>query len=79
MADHNQWSKVKRLKSALDQKRGKLFSKLAKEIAVAAQVGGGDPDGHPRLRNALLSARAVSMPDDNIERAIEETLEKLPG
>lgn len=71
MAGHNKWSKVKRLKGALDQKRGKLFSKLAKEITVAAKMGGGDPAGNPRLRAAMLTARAQSMPSDNIERAIQ--------
>lgn len=71
MAGHNKWSKVKRLKGALDQKRGKLFSKLAKEITVAAKMGGGDADGNPRLRSAILVARAQSMPNDNIERAIK--------
>lgn len=70
MAGHNKWSKVKRLKGALDQKRGKLFSKLAKEITVATKMGGGDPDGNPRLRSAILAARAQSMPGDNIDRAI---------
>ena len=71
MAGHNKWSKVKRLKGALDQKRGKLFSKLAKEISVAAKMGGGDPEGNARLRSAILAARAQSMPNDNIERAIK--------
>lgn len=71
MAGHNKWSKVKRLKGALDQKRGKLFSKLAKEITVAARMGGGDAEGNHRLRSAILSARAVSMPNDNIDRAIK--------
>src|SRR5260221_7340643 len=71
MAGHNKWSKVKRLKGALDQKRGKLFSKLAKEITVAAKMGGGDPEGNPRLRSAILAARAQSMPSNNIERAIK--------
>lgn len=70
MAGHNKWSKVKRLKGALDQKRGKLFSKLAKEITVAARIGGGDSEGNPRLRSAVLAARAQSMPGDNIDRAI---------
>lgn len=71
MAGHSKWSKVKRIKGALDQKRGKLFSKLAKEITVAARMGGGDPGGNPRLRSAVLAARAQSMPNDNIERAIK--------
>ena len=71
MAGHNKWSKVKRLKGALDQKRGKLFSKLAKEITVAAKMGGGDPSGNARLRSAILAARAQSMPGENIDRAIK--------
>lgn len=71
MAGHNKWSKIKRLKGALDQKRGRIFSRLAKEITVAAKAGGGDPDGNPRLRSAILAARAQSMPNDNIDRAIK--------
>ena len=71
MAGHSKWSKVKRFKGALDQKRGALFSKLAKEITIAAKLGGGDPAGNARLRSAILSARAQSMPNDNIERAIK--------
>jgi len=62
---------VKRTKGPLDQKRGQLFSKLAKEISVAARMGGGDPAGNPRLRSAILAARAQSMPNDNIDRAIK--------
>ena len=71
MAGHSKWSKVKRSKGALDVKRGQLFSKLSKEITVAAKMGGGDPDANPRLRSAILAARAQSMPNDNIERAIK--------
>jgi YebC/PmpR family DNA-binding regulatory protein len=71
MAGHNKWSKIKRLKGALDAKRGKLFSKLAKEIAVAAKLGGPDPDANARLRAAVQSARTQNMPNDNIERAIQ--------
>jgi YebC/PmpR family DNA-binding regulatory protein len=71
MAGHSKWSKVKHIKGPLDQKRGQLFSKLAREITVAAKMGGGDPDGNPRLRTAILAARAQSMPSDNIERAIK--------
>ena len=71
MAGHSKWSKVKRIKGAIDVKRGKLFSKLSKEITVAARMGGGDPSGNPRLRAAVLAARAQSMPGDNIERAIK--------
>ena len=71
MSGHSKWSKVKRFKGALDTKRGALFSKLSREITIAAKSGGGDPDGNARLRSAILSARAQSMPNDNIERAIE--------
>src|ERR1700722_18607515 len=71
MAGHSKWSKVKHIKGPLDQKRGQLFSKLAKEVTVAAKMGGGDPAGNPRLRSAILAARAQSMPNDNIERAIK--------
>jgi len=71
MAGHSKWSKVKHTKGPLDQKRGQLFSKLAKEITVAAKMGGGDPAGNPRLRAGILAARAQSMPNDNIERAIK--------
>lgn len=72
MAGHNKWSKVKRLKGALDAKRGKLFSRFSKEITVAARLGGGNPAMNPRLRAAVQSARSQSMPNDNIERAIKK-------
>ena len=71
MAGHSKWSKVKRSKGAIDVKRGKLFSKLSKEITVAARMGGGDPSGNPRLRAAVLAARAQSMPGESIDRAIK--------
>ena len=71
MSGHSKWSKVKRAKGALDVKRGALFSKLAKEITIAAKLGGGDPSANARLRSAILSARGQSMPNDNIERAIK--------
>jgi transcriptional/translational regulatory protein YebC/TACO1 len=64
MAGHSKWSKVKRFKGAIDAKRGKIFSKLSKEITIAAKSGGGDPNGNPRLRSAILAARAQSMPND---------------
>ncbi len=72
MAGHNKWSKVKRLKGALDGKRARIFSKFSKEIAIAARMGGGDPSGNPRLRSAIAMARDQSMPNDNIERAIKK-------
>jgi YebC/PmpR family DNA-binding regulatory protein len=71
MAGHSKWSKVKRFKGAIDAKRGKIFSKLSKEITIAAKTGGGDPNGNPRLRSAIQAARTQSMPNDNIERAIK--------
>ena len=71
MAGHSKWSKVKRFKGAIDAKRGKIFSKLSKEITIAAKTGGGDPGGNPRLRSAIQAARSQSMPNDNIERAIK--------
>ena len=71
MSGHSKWSKVKRFKGALDAKRGALFSKLSREITIAAKIGGGDPDANVRLRSAVLSARGQSMPNDSIERAIK--------
>jgi YebC/PmpR family DNA-binding regulatory protein len=71
MSGHSKWSKVKRFKGALDAKRGALFSKLSREITMAARIGGGDPAANVRLRSAVLSARGQSMPGDNIERAIK--------
>src|ERR1035441_873851 len=71
MSGHSKWSKVKRFKGAIDTKRGQIFSKLSKEISIAAKTGGGDPDGNPRLRSAIQTARAQSMPNDNVERAIK--------
>jgi YebC/PmpR family DNA-binding regulatory protein len=71
MSGHSKWSKVKRFKGALDTKRGALFSKLSREITIAAKIGGGDPGANVRLRSAILSARGQSMPNDNIERAIK--------
>jgi len=72
MAGHNKWSKIKRLKAVLDSKRGRIFSRYAKEIAVAARLGGGDAAMNPRLRSAMQSARAANMPNENIERAIRK-------
>jgi len=72
MAGHSKWAKVKHFKGAIDAKRGKIFSKLSKEISIAAKIGGADPDMNPRLRMALLKSRAANMPNDNIERAIKK-------
>lgn len=72
MSGHSKWSKVKTFKGAIDAKRGKIFSKLSKEITIAAKLGGGDPDLNPRLRMVLLRCRGASMPSENIERAIKK-------
>ena len=72
MAGHSKWAKVKHFKGAIDAKRGRVFSKLAKEISIAAKLGGGDPDMNPRLRMVLLKCRAANMPSENIERAIKK-------
>ena len=71
MAGHSKWAKVKHFKGALDAKRGKIFSKLSKEITIAAKLAGGDPNMNPRLRMVLLKCRAANMPSDNIDRAIK--------
>jgi YebC/PmpR family DNA-binding regulatory protein len=72
MAGHSKWAKVKHFKGAIDAKRGKIFSKLSKEIAIAAKIAGGDATMNPRLRMVLLKCRAANMPNDNIERAIKK-------
>lgn len=72
MSGHSKWSTIKRKKGAIDAKRGKIFSKLIKEITVAARQGGGDPDGNPRLRSAIATAKKENMPNDNISRAISK-------
>ena len=71
MSGHSKWSTIKNKKGALDAKRGQLFTRLTKEIVVAAKAGGGDPDMNPRLRLAIQQARSNNMPLDNIERAIK--------
>jgi YebC/PmpR family DNA-binding regulatory protein len=79
MSGHSKWSTIKRKKGALDAKRGKIFSRLAKEISVSARIGGGDASMNPRLRTVLLAARAQNMPKDNIDRAIKKGTGELPG
>ncbi len=80
MSGHSKWSSIKHKKAIVDSKRGKVFTKLIKEITVAARMGGsGDPDANPRLRTALLAARAENMPKDNIERAIKKGTGELEG
>jgi YebC/PmpR family DNA-binding regulatory protein len=71
MSGHSKWAKVKHFKGALDAKRGRIFSKLSKEISIAARQGGADPGMNPRLRMVLLKCRSANMPSDNIERAIK--------
>jgi YebC/PmpR family DNA-binding regulatory protein len=72
MSGHSKWAKVKHFKGAVDAKRGKIFSKLSKEITIAVKIGGGDPNMNPRLRMVLLKCRGANMPNDNIERAIKK-------
>ena len=72
MAGHSKWAKVKHFKGAIDAKRGKIFSKLSKEISIAAKLAGADPAMNPRLRMVLLKCRAANMPNDNIDRAIKK-------
>lgn len=76
MSGHSKWSTIKRKKGAADAKRSKMFSKVVKEITVAVKEGGSDPDGNPRLRLAIANAKGISMPKDNIERAISKGKEK---
>lgn len=79
MSGHSKWSTIKRKKAAVDAKRGKMFTKLIKEITVAARNGGGDPDANPRLRLAVDNAKAANMPADNIDRAIKKATGELEG
>jgi YebC/PmpR family DNA-binding regulatory protein len=72
MSGHSKWATIRRKKGAIDAKRGKVFTKIIREIATAARIGGGDPNGNPRLRLVIDKARAVNMPKDNIERAIQK-------
>jgi YebC/PmpR family DNA-binding regulatory protein len=79
MSGHSKWATTKHKKAATDAKRGKIFTKIGKEIAVAAKLGGGDPSGNPRLRTAVAKAKSVSMPAENIKRAIQKGTGELPG
>lgn len=79
MAGHNKWSKVKRLKAVTDARKGKVFSRLSRDITLAAKAGGGDPDGNARLRTLVLKARDANMPADNVDRAIKKGTGELPG
>ena len=79
MSGHSKWSTIKRKKGALDAKRGKIFTKLIREITVAAKIGGGDPDGNPRLRMAIQNAKGANMPQDNVNRAITKGTGDMDG
>ena len=79
MSGHSKWSSIKHKKAATDAKRGKIFTKLIKEITVAARMGGGDDNANPRLRTAILAAKSENMPKDNIERAIKKGTGELEG
>jgi len=79
MSGHSKWSTIKRKKGAIDAKRGKIFTRLIKEITVAARAGGGDPEGNPRLRSAILTAKTENMPKDNIARAIKKGTGEIAG
>jgi YebC/PmpR family DNA-binding regulatory protein len=79
MSGHSKWSTIKHKKGAADAKRGKVFTRIIKEMTIAARLGGGDPDGNPRLRAAVAEAKASNMPKDNIERAIKRGSGELDG
>ena len=79
MSGHSKWSTIKHKKAAADAKRGKAFTRIIKELTVAAKIGGGDPDGNPRLRSAIAEAKSNNMPADNIKRAIQKGTGELPG
>jgi len=79
MSGHSKWSTIKHKKAAIDAKRGQAFTKIIKEITVAAKIGGGDSEGNPRLRTAISKARDANMPMDNITRAVKKGTGELPG
>ncbi|MDR2953115.1 MAG: YebC/PmpR family DNA-binding transcriptional regulator [Treponema sp.] len=79
MSGHSKWATIKHAKGAADAKRGQMFTKLIKEISIAARMGGGNPEGNPRLRTAVLKARGANMPKDNIDRAIKKGTGELEG
>src|SRR5689334_18785567 len=79
MAGHSKWKQIKRKKAVTDQKRGAMFTRLIREITIAAKAGGGDPGGNPRLRTAIDAAKAENMPADNIDRAIKKGTGELEG
>jgi YebC/PmpR family DNA-binding regulatory protein len=79
MSGHSKWSTIKHKKAANDAKRGKLFTRLIKELTISARLGGGDPEANPRLRTAIGAAKAANMPSDNIKRAVQKGTGELPG
>src|SRR6267378_1007542 len=79
MSGHSKWATIKHKKAATDAKRGRIFTKVIREITIAARVGGGDPDSNPRLRTAILAAKNENMPNDNIERALARGTGQLEG
>src|SRR5512139_774001 len=79
MSGHSKWHTIKHKKGAADAKRGKIFTRIIKELTVAARAGGGDPDANPRLRTIVAEAKSVNMPADNIKRAIQRGTGELPG
>lgn len=79
MSGHSKWATTKRKKAVIDSKRGKIFTKITKEITVAAKIGGSDPDGNARLRTAILKAKEANMPADNIKKAVMKGTGELPG
>lgn len=79
MSGHSKWATTKHKKAAADAKRGKAFTKIIREITIAAKIGGGDPDGNPRLRMVIAKAKEVNMPADNMKRAIQKGTGELPG
>ena len=79
MSGHSKWAQIKRKKAVVDAKRGQVFTKIIKEITIAARLGGGDENANPRLRQAILTAKSANMPADNIKRAIQKGTGELPG
>ena len=79
MSGHSKWSSIKHKKAVVDAKRGKTFTKIVRELTVAAKIGGGDPDANPRLRLAIEKAKAVNMPQGNMKKAIQKGTGELPG
>src|SRR3989442_11721667 len=79
MSGHSKWASIKHKKGALDAKRGKIFTKIIREMSIAARLGGGDPGSNPRLRTAIEKAKSVNMPADNIKRAIQKGTGELEG